>query len=154
MIIAKRLKGKAIAAWLGPTGDAARRVADRVRQKISSAPRKLELYFDITDPWSYLAAQAVARLVQAYPVELEFHTVTPPASDVDPAPTLRPACRARRSTSPSTGTSTFRKKELDPNIVRDFRWFMRPAADQLRAATSARRAWQFTRIARDADRGR
>ena len=65
MIIAKRLKGKAIAAWLGPTGDAARRLVERARQKITSAPKKLELYFDIQDPWSYLTAQAVFRLVQA-----------------------------------------------------------------------------------------
>ena len=53
MIIAKRLKGKAIAAWLGPTGDVARRALDRVRQKITSKDKQLELYFDIADPWSY-----------------------------------------------------------------------------------------------------
>ncbi len=90
MIIAKRLKGKAIATWLGPTGDAARRALTRARQRITNAPRRLDFYFDIADPMSYLTAQAVARLVAAYPVELAVHVITPPASDVDPAPDLRP----------------------------------------------------------------
>ena len=57
MILAKRLKGKAIATWLGPTGDAARRAVAGLRDKVSKAPRRLDLYFDIADPWSYLAAQ-------------------------------------------------------------------------------------------------
>jgi 2-hydroxychromene-2-carboxylate isomerase len=148
MIIAKRLKGKAIAAWLGPTGDAARRVADRVRQKITSTPRKLELYFDIADPWSYLTAQAVSRLVQAYPVELEFHTITPPASDVDPAPTLRPkhAVRDAQYLAEYWDIEFPGKKYPDPNIVRDVGTVLvreRPAADQLRAAIECGGAlWQ------------
>src|SRR3954470_25074008 len=89
MIIAKRLKGKAIATWLGPTGNAARRALGQLRQKVTKEPRRLDLYVDIADPWSYLAAQAASRLIQAYPVELAVHIVTPPASDVDPQPTLR-----------------------------------------------------------------
>src|SRR4051794_34220721 len=89
MIIAKRLKGKAIATWLGPTGDAARRALSRARQRITSAPRRLDFYYEIADPMSYLTAQAVARLTAAYAVELGVHVITPPASDVDPAPILR-----------------------------------------------------------------
>ena len=89
MIIAKRLKGKAIATWLGPTGDAARRALTRARQRITNAPSRLDFYFDIADPMSYLTAQAVSRLVAVYPVELAVHVITPPASDVDPAPGLR-----------------------------------------------------------------
>src|SRR3979409_34163 len=89
MIIAKRLKGKAIATWLGPTGDAARRALTRARQRITNAPRRLDFYFDIADPMSYLTAQAVARLVAVYPVELGVHIVTPPASAVDPVPVFR-----------------------------------------------------------------
>ena len=139
MIIAKRLKGKAIAAWLGPTGDAARRVADRVRQRITSSPKKLELYFDIADPWSYLTAQAVSRLVQAYPVELEVHTITPPASDVDPAPTLRPkqAVRDAQQLAEYWDIDFPGKREPDSGMVRDVGAALvrqRPAADQLRAA--------------------
>src|SRR5512139_2204559 len=89
MIIAQRLKGKAIAAWLGPTGDAARRAVAGIRHQIKKEPRRLDFYFDIADPWSYLVAQAVSRLVEAYPVELAVHVITPPASDVDPAPAMR-----------------------------------------------------------------
>src|SRR5688572_6625235 len=89
MIIAKRLKGKAIAAWLGPTGAAARRAVAGIRQQISKQQPKLELYFDIADPWSFLVGQAVTRLIEAYPVELEIHIVTGPASDVDPQPVMR-----------------------------------------------------------------
>jgi 2-hydroxychromene-2-carboxylate isomerase len=138
MIIAKRLKGKAIAAWLGPTGDTARRALDRVRQKITSRGKKLELYFDITDPWSYLTAQAVSRLVQAYPVEYAVHTVTPPASDVDAAPTLRPrhAVRDAQYLAEYWDIEFPGKKEPDPNIVRDIGTVLvreRPAAEQLRA---------------------
>src|SRR5258706_8183077 len=90
MIIAKRLKGKAIGAWPGSTGDALRGAVTAVRERITNEPRKLDLYFDITDPWSYLLAQAVTRLMQVYPIELAVTIVTPPASDVDPAPTMRP----------------------------------------------------------------
>lgn len=137
MIIAKRLKGKAIAAWLGPTGDAARRVVDRVRQKITSEPKKLELYFDIEDPWSYLAAQAVFRLAQTYPVELAVHTITPPASDVNPAPTLRPkhAVRDAQLLAEYWDIDFPGKREADSGMVRDVGTALvreRPAAEQLR----------------------
>jgi 2-hydroxychromene-2-carboxylate isomerase len=139
MIIAKRLKGKAIAAWLGPTGDAARRAFTGIRQQIKKEPRRLDLYFDIHDPWSYLAGQAVSRLVEAYPVELGFHVVTPPASDVDPQPLLRTkhAVRDAQLLAEYWDLDFPGKKEADPGqamlvgtaLIRE-----RPAKDQLRAA--------------------
>jgi 2-hydroxychromene-2-carboxylate isomerase len=139
MIIAKRLKGKAIATWLGPTGDAARRALQRVRQGISSAPQRLDFYFDITDPWSYLLAQAVSRLVTAYPVELGFHVVTPPASDVAPVPGLRAthAVRDAQQLAAYWDVDFPGKREADSNMVRDIGSSLiraRPAAEQLRAA--------------------
>ncbi len=139
MIIAKRLKGKAIAAWLGPTGDAARRIAERVRQKITSTPPRLEVYFEIADPWSYLTAQAVSRLVQAYPIDLDFRVVTPPASDVDVAPSLRPkhAVRDAQQLAEYWDIDFAGKREADPGMVRDVGTALvrsRSAADQLRAA--------------------
>lgn len=138
MIIAKRLKGKAIAAWLGPTGDAARRAVEKVRQKITSTPDKLALYVDIQDPWSYLTAQAFARVVEAYRVEYAVHVVTPPASDVDPAPVLRPphAVRDAQLLAEYWDVDFPGKKEPDPGMVRDVGTALvraRPAADQLRA---------------------
>jgi 2-hydroxychromene-2-carboxylate isomerase len=137
MIIAKRLKGKAIATWLGPTGDAARRALARARQRITNAPSRLDFYFDISDPMSYLTAQAVSRLAEAYPVELGVHVITPPASDVDPAPTLRPrhAVRDAQQIAAYWNVEFPAQKEADSGIVRDVGTSLirdRPAAEQLR----------------------
>jgi 2-hydroxychromene-2-carboxylate isomerase len=139
MIIAKRLKGKAIATWLGPTGDAARRALTRARQRITNAPRRLDFYFDIADPMSYLTAQAVSRLVAAYPVELAVHVITPPASDVDPAPSLRlkHAVRDARLVAEYWNVDFPAQREADSGLVREVGTALirdRPAADQLRAA--------------------
>ena len=139
MIIAKRLKGKAIAAWLGGAGDAARRAAWRVKQRISNASPRLDFYFDIADPWSFLAAQAVSRLAAAYPVDLAFHVVTPPASDVDPAPGLRAghAVRDAQHLAAYWDVDFPGKREADPGMVRDIGTALvreRPAAEQLGAA--------------------
>lgn len=139
MIIAKRLKGKAIATWLGPTGEAARRALSRARQRITNASSRLDFYFDIADPMSYLTAQAVDRLTQAYPVELGVHVITPPASDVDPAPTLRAkhAVRDAQLVAQYWNLEFPAHKEPDGGMVRDVGSAMireRPAAEQLRAA--------------------
>jgi len=139
MIIAKRLRGKAIATWLGPAGDAARRAVDRVKQRVTSAPRRLELYFDISDPWSYVAAQATQRLLAAYPVDFAIRVVTPPASDVDPAPVLRAkhAVRDARQLAEYWDVEFSSTKEADSGMVRDLGSSLvreRPAAEQLRAA--------------------
>ena len=139
MIIAKRLKGKAIAAWLGPTGDAARRAVAGIRQQIKKDPRRLDFYFDIADPWSYLTAQAVSRLVEAYPVDLAVHVITPPASDVDPAPQMRSkhAVRDAQLLAEHFDLDFAGKKEADPGALREVGSALireRPAKDQLRAA--------------------
>jgi len=139
MIIAKRLKGKAIATWLGPTGDAARRALTRARQRITKAPPRLDFYFDIADPMSYLTAQAVARLVEAYPVELGFHVVTPPASDVDPLPIFRTknAVRDAEEVARYWNVEFPAHKEADSTIVRDVGTGLIPersAKDHLHAA--------------------
>lgn len=138
MIIAKRLKGKAIATWLGPTGEAARRALTRARQRITNAPRRLDFYFDIADPMSYLTAQAVSRLVAAYPVDLGVHVITPPASDVDPAPGLRVkhAVRDARLVAEYWNVDFPAHREADSGMVRDVGTALirnRPAAEQLRA---------------------
>ena len=139
MILAKRLKGKAIAAWLGPSGDAARRAVSRARQRLTHAPRRLDFYLDLADPISYLTAQAVARLVEVYPVELAVHVITPPASDVDPAPTLREAHAVRdaRELAAYWDVEFPATRPADPGLLRDVGTAMireRPAAEQLRAA--------------------
>jgi 2-hydroxychromene-2-carboxylate isomerase len=139
MIIAKRLKGKAIATWLGPTGEAARRAVAGLRDKVSKAPRRLDLYFDIADPWSYLAAQAAQRLAGVYGVELGMHVITPPASDVDQAPLLRTkhAVRDALWLADYWDVDFPGKKEADPGLVRDVGTALvreRPAGEQLQAA--------------------
>jgi len=91
MNLTKRLKGQAIAAWLGPTGDAARRAIAKVKQ----APARVDFYHDPSDALSYLAAQALDRLVKTYNVDFEVIAVSPPASDVNPEPAMRVANAAR-----------------------------------------------------------
>jgi 2-hydroxychromene-2-carboxylate isomerase len=153
MIIAKRLKGKAIAAWLGPTGDAARRAVAQIRQQITKEPRRLDFYFDIADPWSYLLAQAVSRLVEAYPVELAVHVVTPPASDVNPQPALRAkhAVRDAQLLAEYYNLDFPGKKEAEPGLLREVGSALvreRPAKDQLRAALELSQAmWSGDRRA-------
>jgi 2-hydroxychromene-2-carboxylate isomerase len=139
MIIAKRLKGKAIATWLGPTGDAARRALTRARQRITSAESRLDFYFDIADPMSYLTAQAVARLIERYPIKLAVHVITPPASDVDPEPILRTrnAVRDAELVAQYWNLEFGARKEADPGMVRDAGTALirdRPGPEQLRAA--------------------
>jgi len=139
MIIAKRLKGKAIATWLGPTGDAARRALSRARQRITKAPSQLDFYFDIADPMSYVTAQAVARLLAAYPVELAFHVITPPASDVDPSPVFRAkhAVRDAEQLAAYWNIDFPAHKEADGGMVRDVGTVLireRSATESLQAA--------------------
>lgn len=138
MIIAKRLVGKAISAWLGPTGDAARRALSRAKETLTSAPRQLDVYIDVADPWSYLAAQVVDRLVAAYGLPFAVHVVTPPAADVDPAPVLRTrhAVRDAQQLAELYDLAFPGKKEADPGMVRDVSSALvrnRPPAEQLRA---------------------
>ena len=139
MIITKRLMGKAIATWLGPTGDAARRTFTELRQRVTKAPKRLELYFDITDAWSYLTAQATSRLLEAYPVDFAFHTITPPASDVAPQVAMREkhAVRDAQQLADYWDLEFPGKKEADSGSVRDVGTVLirdRPAKDQLRCA--------------------
>jgi len=139
VIITKRLMGKAVAAWLGPTGDAARRVVTELRERVAKEPRKLELYFDITDPWSYLAAQATSRLIDAYPVDFEIHIVTPPASDVDPQPLMRTkhAVRDAQQLAEYWDLDFAGKREGDSGAIRDIGTVLirkRAPREQLRCA--------------------
>lgn len=90
MIVAKRLKGKAIAALLGPAGQKARTALARAR---SDGP--LAYYYDVEDPWSYLGAQLLSRLVAAYGVPFELHVISRPASDVVTSLAMRDAYSVR-----------------------------------------------------------
>lgn len=139
MSLVSRLKGKAINAWLGPTGDAARTAVGKLKERIAQKPRTLDVYFDVSDPWSYLTGQAVQRLIAAYPVELSFHVITPPASDVDPAPQLRSkyAVRDAQLLAGYWDLEFPGKKDPDSGMLRDIGTVLvrdRPAKEQLAAA--------------------
>lgn len=139
MIIAKRLKGKAISAWLGAPGDAIRRAVTQVKSAVTSTPKRLDVYFDITDPWSYITAQAAARLVERYPVELSFTTVTSPATDVNPQPQLRihHSLRDAAELAEYWDIDFPGKGEADAGMVRDIGAVLirqRPAREQLACA--------------------
>jgi 2-hydroxychromene-2-carboxylate isomerase len=134
MSIAARIRGRAIAAYLGPTFAGARDLA----RSLSRAPVKLELFHDAADPWSHLAAQVADRLVAAYGVELAVHVVSPPASDVDPAPTLRTrhAVRDAHELAGYWDLEFPGKREADPTLLRKVTSSLirpRPPAEQLRA---------------------
>jgi 2-hydroxychromene-2-carboxylate isomerase len=138
VIITKRLMGKAIATWLGPTGDAARRAVTELRERVTKSPRVLALYYDIADPWSYLMAQAASRLVEAYPVELAVHVVTPPATDVAPQPVMRAkhAVRDAQHIAEYFDLEFAGKREADSGSVRDVGSSLireRPPREQLAA---------------------
>lgn len=133
MIIAKRLKGKAIAAWLGQPGDAVRKAARRF-----TSGKRLDFYYDLADPWSYLTAQAVERLLKAYPVELAFHAITAPAADVDGPPGLRAkhAVRDAHQLADYFDLEFTGKREADSGMLRDVQAAMikeRPSTEQLQA---------------------
>lgn len=128
--------GKAVAAWLGPTGETARRIVTEWRERVTNEPRKLELYIDIADPWSYLAAQAAQRLLAAYPVEFAIHIVAPPASDVDPQPQLRAkyAVRDAQYLADYWQLEFASARECDPAAAREVATALirsRPAREQL-----------------------
>ncbi|HEY0253314.1 MAG TPA: DsbA family protein, partial [Kofleriaceae bacterium] len=118
--------------------DRARRAIESVKERVTKSGKKLAVYLDIAEPWSYLTAQAVQRLIDTYAIELEVHIVTPPASDVDPFPILRTKHGVRDALQLAeywdidfTG-----KKEADPGGIRDASTVLvreRPARDQLRA---------------------
>jgi len=146
VIITKRLMGKAIATWLGPTGEAARRAVAEVRGRVTGSPKQLELYYDLAEPWSYLAAQVASRLLAAYPsIDFAFHAITPPASDVDPFP-LQRAKHAVRDAQQLVQLYDLEfpgKREADSGSVRDVGTVLvrdRPAREQLQAALDLGRA--------------
>lgn len=140
MTLKSRIKGAAIGAFVGGPGRALRRAVADVQRVVRREARAVEFFHDATDPWSYLTAQAVARLAARYPVEWRFHAISPPASDVDAFPKERMAhaLRDARDLSiywdvefPATG------RALDPINAR---WISsvlireRPFVEQVKAA--------------------
>lgn len=143
MTLRSRLRGAAINAYLG--ADSVRHSLADLKRRATGGARAVDFYFDLADPASYLAAQAAQRLAAAYPIELRFHLVSPPAADVDPAPTLRPA-HAIRDALDLAGRYDLEfpgKKPLEPGgLKRGYQILIkdRPAADQLAVALAVAKA--------------
>jgi 2-hydroxychromene-2-carboxylate isomerase len=118
MTLVSRLKGAAIDAFLG--SDKLRHAAAELRRKATGKQRAVDFYFDLADPWSYLSAQAAQRLAVAYPIDLRFHFVSPPASDVDPAPDkrLKHSLRDAIELSQFWDVDFPGKRDLDPGALR------------------------------------
>ena len=139
MIFAKRLRGRAFDAFLGPAGEGVRDLAHAVRGKLTGKPDVLTFYFDLTDPWSYLTAQVTQRLLAAYGGPFEFVFVMPPASDVNPHPQMRNvyAVRDARELSRYWDVTFPGKRDLEPNALRRVGAALieeRPATEQLACA--------------------
>jgi 2-hydroxychromene-2-carboxylate isomerase len=140
MTLRSRIKGAAIGAYVGAPGRRLRGAAAELARRVRRAPRAVDFFHDITDPWSHLTAQAVQRLAARYPVELRFHLVSAPASDVDAQPQQRlaHAVRDARELADHWDLSfPAAPKQMDTQSAR---WVAsaliqpRPFADQLRAA--------------------
>lgn len=156
MTLRSRLKGLAIGAFVGTPGQAVRDAAATAARVLRRQARRVDFFHDPADPWSYLTAQAVARLADRYPVEWAILIVSAPASDVD----AQPALRARHGVRDASELAAFYdvefpgKKPPDPSglkkvcqvLIRD-----RPFADQLAAAIALGDAmWRNDQKALDA----
>jgi 2-hydroxychromene-2-carboxylate isomerase len=136
MTVIDKLKGAAINAFLGTPGQSARSALAEARRRFTGESRRVDFYYDATDPGSHLLAQVVQRLARAYPVEFAFHVVTAPASDVDPAPDLRirHAVRDALDLAQQWDVVFPGKKEADPGAVKKALTVLikeRPFAQQL-----------------------
>ncbi len=91
MSIRTRLKALAINAYLSESVQRTERQLGDLKRRARKEPRRVELYYQAGDPYSHLLVQLLARLQNEQPYEGAFYPVTPPASDVDPAPALQQA---------------------------------------------------------------
>ena len=89
----KRVAGGMVAGYLGSLG-VRRRLVD-LSTKLRPGRPRLEFYWRAEDAYSHIMAQLVARLVDAYPLDLEITVVPAAAAEVDPEPQLRAAHAVR-----------------------------------------------------------
>jgi 2-hydroxychromene-2-carboxylate isomerase len=156
MGIGSRIKGRAIATFLGPAGQKARGLVAGVRRVVTREPRRLDFYHDLSDPWSHLTAQAVERLLRVYQIDFAFHFVAPPEADVAPEPAmrLRHGVRDARELAAFWDLEFDGKKEPDPTLLRKASSALireRPAAEQLAASIALGNAlWSGDHKAMDA----
>ncbi len=147
MGVKQKLRGLAIEAFLSDPVRRARARLDDVGRRVRGATPVAELYFQVDDPHSYLLAQAVERLVSAFPrLQWELHTVPPPAADVTPEPALAARWALRDAADLAAHRDVdfpAEAREPDPGAVLRANQIMvvkRPFAEQLQTALRVARA--------------
>jgi 2-hydroxychromene-2-carboxylate isomerase len=63
-----------------------RRHAEEARRRMSRQPHRVHYFHQVDDPYSHLASQVLARLSDAYDIELQPHLVGQPPEDAAPEP--------------------------------------------------------------------
>lgn len=145
MTLRSRLRGAAIATFLG--ADDARHALADLKRRVTRAEPGVDFYFDLSDPASYLAAQAAERMAAAYPLPVRVHVVSEPAADVDPAPALRAlhAIRDAHDVATRWDVEFPGKKPLEPGTLKRAHQVLikaRPDREQLEVVLAvAKAAW-------------
>lgn len=145
MTLRSRLRGAAIATFLG--ADDARHALADLKRRVTRAEPGVDFYFDLSDPASYLAAQAAERMAAAYPLPVRVHVVSEPAADVDPAPALRAlhAIRDAHDVATRWDVDFPGKKPLEPGTLKRAHQVLikaRPDREQLEVVLAiAKAAW-------------
>ena len=93
MSVKSQLRGHAIGAFLGPTGQRISRLLRHIRAGGLPGRGGVEVYHDPSDPISHLLLHNLARKNLDLPGPVALFAVPPPAEDVDPAPADRRAYR-------------------------------------------------------------
>ncbi|HTM20479.1 MAG TPA: DsbA family protein [Kofleriaceae bacterium] len=158
----QKLRGLAIQAFLSDPVRRAREQLGEAGRKLRGQTPAVDFWFQVDDPHSYLLAQAVARIADAYPgISWRLHTVPPPAADVVGDATLAPRWALRDAAELALHWDVdfpAAAREPDPGAVQRANQVMvvdRPFAEQLEAALAVAGAlWKRDRPALDAAMGR
>jgi len=82
MALRDKVKGLAINAFLGDGANRVRRGFADAKRRVKGQEERIEFYFSASDPYSYLLAQMMPRIMETYGVDCEFILVGQPAHDV------------------------------------------------------------------------
>lgn len=153
MALLDKVKGVAINAFLSEGANRVRRGLDDARRRIKGEPNRIELYYQVDDPYSYFLVQLLPTLLDHTGAECEVYVVGAPAADAAPEPGLR----ARYAVDDAAELARYYELDFperpvvpdDGPIMRANQVMVvdRPPAEQLRAARTVSAAL----FGRDAD---
>ena len=89
MGVGNQIKGRAINAYIGNRGRRAHALIHDITRRFARRPRRVDFYFQVDDPYSYLLAQLLPELTARHQLEFAFHLVPPPEPDMNPEPERR-----------------------------------------------------------------